>query len=72
VRAFTSGSKHSINFSCSLEEHQKLLSLQEMDLGVWEVKLAEEQACGLHPFIGQDLWAELEGLLPRVAEVEDE
>jgi hypothetical protein len=39
---------------------------------VWEVKLAEEQACDLHSFNGRDLLAELEELRLRVARVMDE
>jgi hypothetical protein len=42
THAFSSGSKHSINFRWMLEECQILLSLQEMDLEVREAKLAEE------------------------------
>jgi hypothetical protein len=53
-----------------LEECQILLSLQEMDLEVWEVKLVEE--CGLHSFDGRDLSVELEELHMRMAGVEDE
>jgi hypothetical protein len=55
-----------------LEECQILLSLQEMDLEVWEVKLVEEQTCGLHSFDGRDLSVELEELHMRMAGVEDE
>jgi hypothetical protein len=55
-----------------LEECQILLSLQETDLEVWEVKLAEEQTCGLHSFDGRDLSVELEELHMRMAGVEDE
>jgi hypothetical protein len=55
MHAFTSNSKHSINFNRMLEERQILLSLQEMDPEVQKVKLAEEQACSLHSFSGQDL-----------------
>jgi hypothetical protein len=55
-----------------LEEYQILLSLMEIDLKVHEVKLAEEQARGLHPFDGRDLLAELEKLRARVTGVEDE
>jgi hypothetical protein len=55
-----------------LEECQILLSLQEMDLEVWEVKLVEEQMCGLHSFDGRDLSVELEELHMRMAGVEDE
>jgi flavoprotein len=42
LRASTSSSKHSINFNQMMEEHQILLSLQEIDLEVHEEKLAEE------------------------------
>jgi hypothetical protein len=42
LHAFSSGSKHSINFNQMLEEHQILLFLQETDLEVREVKLEEE------------------------------
>jgi hypothetical protein len=55
-----------------LEQCQILRSLQEMDLEVHEVKLAEEQARGPHPFDGRDLLAELEELCMRAAGVEDE
>jgi hypothetical protein len=58
----TSHSKHSINLNRMLEEHQILFSLQETDLEVREVKLAEEQARGLHSFDRRDLSIELEGL----------
>jgi hypothetical protein len=58
----TSHSKHSINLNQMLEEHQILFSLQETDLEVREVKLAEEQARGLHSFDRRDLSIELEGL----------
>jgi hypothetical protein len=68
--AITSSSKHSINFNRMLEECQILLSLQEMDLEVWELKLVEEQACGLHSLVERDLSAELEEL--RMCAVEDE
>jgi hypothetical protein len=70
--AFTSISKHSINLNRMLEECQILLSLQEMDLEVWEVKLVEEQACGLHSFDGQDLSVKLEELHARMAGIEEE
>jgi hypothetical protein len=40
--ASTSSSKHSINFYRMLQERQRLLSLQETDLEVREMKLAEE------------------------------
>jgi hypothetical protein len=72
MHAFTSNSKHSINFNRMLEERQILLSLQEMDPEVQKVKLAEEQACSLHSFSGQDLSTEMEDLRTRVAGVEDE
>jgi hypothetical protein len=52
-----------------LEEHQIFLSLQKMDLEVWEAKLVEEQACGLHSFDGWDLSAEQEKLHTRVDRV---
>jgi hypothetical protein len=42
-----------------------------MDLEVREVKLAEEQGCGLHSFDGRDISAELEELHACVFEVED-
>jgi predicted nucleic acid-binding Zn-ribbon protein len=48
--ALTANSKYSINLNRMLEEHHILPSLQETGLEVWEVKLAEEQACGLHSF----------------------
>jgi hypothetical protein len=69
MRAFTSTSRHSINFNWMLEEHQIFLSLQKMDLEVWEAKLVEEQACGLHSFDGWDLSAEQEKLHTRVDRV---
>jgi hypothetical protein len=72
MHAFTSNSKHSINFNRMLEERQILLSLQEMDPEVQKVKLAEEQACSLHSFSGQDLSTEMEDICTRVAGVEDE
>jgi hypothetical protein len=40
--ASTSSSKHSINFYRMLQERQRLVSLQETDLEVREMKLAEE------------------------------
>jgi hypothetical protein len=40
--------------------------MQETDLEVEETILAEEQACGLHPFNRQDLLAELEVIRARV------
>jgi hypothetical protein len=43
-----------------------------MDLEVREGKLAEEQACGLHSFIGWYQLAKMEELRVRVARVEDE
>jgi hypothetical protein len=55
----------------ALHQHQ-LISLQERDLEVWEAKLAEEQACGLHSFDGSDLLAKLEELCVHLAGVEDE
>jgi hypothetical protein len=64
--AFTSGSKHSMNFNRMFEERQILLSLQEMDLEVREAKLVEDQSWGLHPFDGWDLPTELEELRMRV------
>jgi hypothetical protein len=67
THAFTSGSKHSINFSRTLEECQILLSLQETDSEVWEAKLVEEQAHSLHSFDWQDLSTELEELHTCVA-----
>jgi hypothetical protein len=59
TRTFTSASKHSINFSRTLEERHILLSLQETDLEVREAKLEEEQARNLHSFIERDLPVEL-------------
>jgi hypothetical protein len=55
-----------------LEEHQILISLQAMDLEVWEANLVEEQARGLHSFDGRDISAELEKFSTRVDGVEDE
>jgi hypothetical protein len=55
-----------------LEERQILLSLQEMDLERWEVKLAEEQARDLHSFDGQDLSVDLEELRVCMTGVQDE
>jgi hypothetical protein len=55
-----------------LEEHQILLTLQEVDLEVREVKLAEEKARGMHPFDGWDLLVELVELRAHMAGVEDE
>jgi hypothetical protein len=55
-----------------LEECQILLLLQEMDKEVWEAKLAEEQAHGLHSFDRRDLSTELEEFHARMAAVEDE
>jgi hypothetical protein len=43
-----------------------------MDLEVCEVKLVEEQACGMHFFNGWDLLAEMEALHVHIARVEDE
>jgi hypothetical protein len=43
-----------------------------MDLEVQEVKLAEEQACGLHSFDGRDLSMEIEGIHARVDGIEGE
>jgi hypothetical protein len=54
-----------------LEECHILLSLQETDLNVHEVKLVEEQAPGMHPFVGWNLLAEPEKLRARMADVED-
>jgi hypothetical protein len=65
MRAFTSSSKHYINFSQLLEECQILLSLQETDLEVQEVKLVQEQARGLHSFDRWDLSTEMEELRVR-------
>jgi hypothetical protein len=56
----------------ALQQHQLLISLQETDLKVWEAKLAEEQACGLHSFDGSDLSAKLEELCVHVAGVKNE
>jgi DnaJ-domain-containing protein 1 len=72
LHAFTSGSKHSFNFSQMLEERQILLSLQKTELVVRKTKLAEEQARGIRPFDAWDLLGELEELHARVAGVEDE
>jgi hypothetical protein len=55
-----------------LEECQILLSLQKKDMKMWEAKLAEEQACGLHSFDGRDMPAKLEELHVHVARVEEE
>jgi hypothetical protein len=55
-----------------LEECQILLSLQDMDLERWEVKLAEEQARNLHSFDGWNLSVDLEELRVRMVGVEDE
>jgi hypothetical protein len=68
----TSSSKHSINFNQVLQECQILLSLHEMGLEVWEVKLVAEQARGLHSFDGRDVSMELQELHTRMAGVEDE
>jgi hypothetical protein len=55
-----------------LEDCQILLSLWETDLEVCEMKLAEEQARGLHSFDKRDLSVKLEELHSCVARVEDE
>jgi hypothetical protein len=55
-----------------LEELQIILSLQETNLEVREVKLVEEQACDLHSFDGRDLSVKLEVLHACVAGVKDE
>jgi hypothetical protein len=60
TRAFTSNSKHYVNFNRMLEECEILLSLQETDLEVTEVKLVEELVRVLHSFEGWDLSTELE------------
>jgi hypothetical protein len=67
-----SNSKHFFNFNWILEECQILLSLQEMDLERWEVKLAEEQARNLHSFDGLNLSMDLEELHVCMTGVEDE
>jgi hypothetical protein len=72
MRASGSRSKHSINLNRTLEERQVLLCLQETDLEVQEVMLAEEQACDLHPFNRRGLSAEEEGLHTCMDEVEGE
>jgi hypothetical protein len=72
THAFTSSSKHSINFSRTLEERQILLSLHETDLEVREVKLIEEQVHAMHSFDERYLSMELEEIRTHVAEVEDE
>jgi hypothetical protein len=46
MRTSTSDSNHSINFNRMLEECQVVLSLQETDLELQEVKRVEEQASG--------------------------
>jgi hypothetical protein len=56
----------------ALHQHHLLISLQETDLEVWEAKLVEEQACGLHSFDGSDLSAELEELCMHVAAFDNE
>jgi hypothetical protein len=55
-----------------LKERQILLSLQKKDLKMREAKLAEEQACGLHPCDRWDLPVELEELHEHMTEVEEE
>jgi hypothetical protein len=55
-----------------LEEHQILISLQAMDLEVWEANLVEEQARGLHSFDGRDQSMELEEFHARMAGIDDE
>jgi hypothetical protein len=55
-----------------LDKCQILLSLQEMDLEVREVKVVVEQACGLDSFDGRDLSTELEEIHTCVAGVKDE
>jgi hypothetical protein len=72
LHAITSGSKHSNQFNQMLEEPKILLSLQETDLEVREVKLAEEQAWVLYSFDRQDLPVELEELHTCTAGVTDE
>jgi hypothetical protein len=72
LHASSSSSKHSIKSNQMLVERQILLSLQETYMEVHEVKLAEEQARGLHPFDGRDLLVKLEKLCVCVAGVEDE
>jgi hypothetical protein len=67
TRASSSWSKQLHHLSQMSEERQILLCLQEMNLEVQEVILAEEQVCGLHPFDGRDLSAELEEIRPEVA-----
>jgi hypothetical protein len=51
MRTSTSDSNHSINFNRMLEECQVVLSLQETDLELQEVKRVEEQASG-----GTSVW----------------
>jgi hypothetical protein len=43
-----------------------------MDLEVQEAILAEEEACGLHPFDGRDLSVELEDIHAHVDMIEGE
>jgi hypothetical protein len=52
-----------------LEEHQILLSLQEMDLELWEVILAE---CSLHHLDGWDLSVELGKIHVRINGINSE
>jgi hypothetical protein len=56
----------------TLDECQMLLCLQETDLEVREVILAEEQACGMHPLDGQNLSVELGKTHTRVDRINDE
>jgi hypothetical protein len=55
-----------------LEECQILLFIQEADLEVQEVILAEEEARGLHPSDGRDLLAELEETRTCIDEINNE
>jgi hypothetical protein len=50
----------------TLDEHVILLGLQEMDLGVHKVILAEELVCSLHHPDGHDLLVELDETHARV------
>jgi hypothetical protein len=72
VCASSSWFRQLINLDPMLEERHTLLCLQEMDLEVQEVILAEELEHSLHPHDGQGLTMELDKAQAHVDKIDSE
>jgi hypothetical protein len=64
--------RRSLEFNRVLSGRQFILSVQEINLERQEKELNNDQARGLYPPDGRNLWSELGKLHERMAEVEDD